>query len=73
MPDMLFILVLALVILGPSRLPGFARQLGRYKAKFREIQRELTSQIEVEMNTIGDKEMGNAANKTASSVTERSP
>ena len=51
MPDMLFILLLALVVLGPGKLPEFARQLGRYRAKFKRMQRELVDQIEAEMST----------------------
>ena len=45
MPDMLFILLLALVVLGPGKLPEFARQLGKYKAKLKHLQRELTDPI----------------------------
>ena len=52
MPDMLFILLLALVILGPAKLPQLARQLGKYKTQFKQIQRELTNQIEAEMRNI---------------------
>ena len=52
MPDMLFILVLALVIFGPAKLPQLARQLGKYKAQFKQMQRALTEQIEAEMRNI---------------------
>jgi sec-independent protein translocase protein TatB len=52
MPDMLFILLLALVIFGPKKLPELARQLGKYRAQFKQMQRELTNQIEAEMNNI---------------------
>ena len=54
MPDMLFILLLALVIFGPGKLPELARQFGRYSAKFKHMKRELTNQIEAEMRLISD-------------------
>jgi len=49
MPDILFILLLVLVILGPKKLPEMARQLGKYMAHFKRLRSELTDQIELEM------------------------
>ena len=34
MPDILFILLLALVIFGPKKLPEIARQIAKYMAQF---------------------------------------
>ena len=53
MPDVLFILLLALVIFGPRKLPELARQLGKYQAQFRRMRRELTAEIEAEIGKIG--------------------
>jgi Sec-independent protein translocase protein TatA len=50
MPDVLFILVLALVIFGPAKLPQLARELGRYRAQFKQMQRALMEQVEAELN-----------------------
>jgi len=71
MLDMLFILLLALVIFGPEKLPQLARQLGRYRAQFKQIQHELMGQIEAEMRTIETaKENRTAAPLTASAAEE---
>jgi TatA/E family protein of Tat protein translocase len=52
MPDMLFILLLALVIFGPKKLPEMARQVGKYLAQFRSMRSEIMSQIEDEMGKL---------------------
>ena len=43
MPELVVILVVALIVLGPKRLPEVARQLGRAMAEFR---RQTTDVIE---------------------------
>jgi Sec-independent protein translocase protein TatA len=52
MPDMLFILLLALVIFGPRKLPEMARQVGKYLAQLRSMKSEIMSQIEDEMRKL---------------------
>jgi sec-independent protein translocase protein TatB len=56
MPDILFILVLALVIFGPKKLPELGRQLGKYHAQFRRMKREWTGLMETEMSKIREAE-----------------
>jgi Tat protein translocase TatB subunit len=50
MPELLVILVVALLVLGPKRLPEVARSLGRGMAEFRrassELRTTLTSALE---------------------------
>jgi sec-independent protein translocase protein TatA len=50
MPELLVILVVALLVLGPKKLPEIARSLGRGMAEFRrastEFQRTLSSSLE---------------------------
>ncbi len=48
MPDILFIVLLALVMFGPKKLPEIARQVGKYLAQFRRMKSELLDQINVE-------------------------
>ncbi len=48
MPDMLFILLLALVIFGPKRLPEIAGQMARQLVRFRQLKSELLHQISAE-------------------------
>ncbi|MGA2687115.1 MAG: twin-arginine translocase TatA/TatE family subunit [Candidatus Korobacteraceae bacterium] len=50
--EMIFILVLALVLVGPRKLPEVARQLGKFLAEFKRASNEFRSQIETEMLNI---------------------
>jgi Sec-independent protein translocase protein TatA len=49
MPDMLFILLLVLVLLGPKKLPQVAAQIGKYLAQFQRMRRELLDQVNAEV------------------------
>src|SRR5688572_2406019 len=48
-PELLFILVLALLIFGPKRLPEVGRTLGRGLSEFRRASNELKRSIETEI------------------------
>ena len=52
MPELIVILVVALVVLGPKRLPEVARSIGKAVAEFRrqstEVMEEFQSQMRVE-------------------------
>jgi sec-independent protein translocase protein TatB len=58
--EMLFIVVLALIIVGPKRLPGIMRELGKYMAEFKRASNEFRRQLEDEMLNI---ELEEAAKK----------
>ncbi|MCP4003002.1 MAG: twin-arginine translocase TatA/TatE family subunit [bacterium] len=45
MPELLMILVVALLVLGPKRLPEIARSLGRGMSEFRRASNELRSTL----------------------------
>ncbi len=49
MPDILFILLLALIIFGPKKLPEVARQAGKLMLQFRQMSSDLKAQLEGEM------------------------
>jgi len=49
MPDILFILLLALVIFGPKKLPEIARQVAKLMAQFRMMSHDLKRTLENEM------------------------
>ncbi len=49
MPDILFIMLLALVIFGPKKLPEIARQIGKWTLQFRRMSNEFRSQLEGEL------------------------
>ncbi len=54
-PELIFILVLALLIFGPKRLPQIGRTLGKGMAEFRkastELQRAINTELEEPSNT----------------------
>ncbi len=49
MPELLVILVVALVIFGPKKLPELARSLGKGFAEFKRASHDLKSSINLEM------------------------
>ena len=57
MPELLVILVVALVVLGPNRLPELAKTLGKAMAEFRrqttDIMDDFQHQMRVEDDTAG--------------------
>jgi len=48
MPELLVILVVALVVLGPKRLPEVARALGKAMAEFRRQTAEVVDEFQVQ-------------------------
>src|SRR5215471_18179837 len=51
-PDLIFISALALVIVGPKKLPEVARQVGKFMAEFKRASNEVKHQLESEMMNI---------------------
>lgn len=49
MPDILFILLLALILLVPKKLPQVLAQAGKYLAQFQRMKREVMEQVNGEM------------------------
>ena len=49
MPEMLIILVIALIIFGPRKLPELGRSLGKSLAEFKKASNELRSTLEEEI------------------------
>ncbi|HLI62624.1 MAG TPA: twin-arginine translocase TatA/TatE family subunit [Terriglobales bacterium] len=60
MPDVLFILLLALVIFGPKKLPEIARQVAKLVAQFRMMRDDLRRQLESELLKIEVEEKAKA-------------
>jgi Sec-independent protein translocase protein TatA len=64
MNDTIFIFLLALVVVGPRRLPELARRLGKLVAEFKRASNELKSQLGAEMENIEREERAkNSATK----------
>jgi len=49
-PELLMVFVVALVVLGPKRLPGLVKQVGRWVGKARTMARQFREQLESEVN-----------------------
>ena len=54
MPELLLILALALIVLGPKKLPELARALGKGMAEFRRATDELKDEFRQMENTVDD-------------------
>lgn len=50
--EIIIILILALIVLGPTRLPDMARRLGRWTAELRSAAREITRGLEAEVSDL---------------------
>ncbi len=56
LPEIIFILVLALLIFGPKRLPEIGRTLGKGIAEFRKASNELKRTINAELSLDADEQ-----------------
>jgi sec-independent protein translocase protein TatA len=48
MPELIIIFVIALIIIGPKKLPDLARALGKGMAEFRKATNEIKANIDIE-------------------------
>ena len=48
MPELIIILVIALIVIGPSKLPDLARALGKGMAEFKKATQEIKESLDVE-------------------------
>ena len=60
--ELVVVCVVALVVLGPTRLPGVVRKIGRWVGKARSMAREFREQLESEVNI---EELGREAKRHA--------
>lgn len=63
MPELLVIMVVALVVLGPKRLPELARQLGKAMSEFRRQSNEIVEDFQTQMRL--EEDAARRAKKTA--------
>ena len=49
MPDIIFIVILALVIFGPKKLPEVVRRVAKFMAQFRMMRDDLRRQVQSEL------------------------
>lgn len=63
--EILVILVVALLVFGPNKMPDMARQAGRAFREFRRVQHHLRSEISGAMSDLDVGAMGNPASTSA--------
>ena len=56
MPELIVILVIALIVIGPSKLPDLARSLGKGMAEFKKATQDIKKSLDVEEDLKGAKE-----------------
>nr|HID58154.1 twin-arginine translocase TatA/TatE family subunit [Desulfobacterales bacterium] len=49
MPEMILILIVALIVIGPQKLPELAKALGRGVAEFRKATREFRESLDIDV------------------------
>jgi Tat protein translocase TatB subunit len=59
--ELMVVAVVAFLVLGPDKLPGVARQMGRYATELRKMVSEVKDEFRMELN---EDEAGPAAPKT---------
>ena len=48
MPELIIILVIALIVIGPSKLPDLAKALGKGMAEFKKASREIKESLDLD-------------------------
>ena len=69
MPELVVILVVALVVLGPKRLPEVARQLGKAMAEFRRQTSDVIEEFQAQAMLEDDAETRKSAPKPSAPAT----
>ncbi len=73
MPELLMILVVALLVLGPKRLPEIARSLGRGMSEFRRASNELRSTLSEPLDEPADSRPEPASASASASASADAP
>jgi sec-independent protein translocase protein TatA len=70
-PELVLILVVALIVLGPQRLPEVARMLGRAYAQLRRVSEEFQNTIRQDLAALERQEDANRNKAVAQEIRER--
>src|SRR5260370_13813443 len=73
MPEMLIILVIALIIFGPRKLPELGRSLGKSLAEFKKASNELRNTLEEEIRIEEQRDKAQPSSTTASTTPPTPP
>jgi len=66
--EIILILGIALLVLGPEKLPKLANQVGRWAGRARAMARQLRAQLDEEVEVISKDDFGPTVRKPASKV-----
>ncbi len=61
--EIILILGIALLVLGPEKLPKLANQIGRWAGRARAMARQLRQQLDEEVTVIGKEDFGPAVKR----------
>jgi TatA/E family protein of Tat protein translocase len=70
-PDTIVLFVLALLLFGPKKLPGIARQVGKALNEFKRASNEFKAQIESEINQLDIQEQQKEREKEQQSLVQK--
>ena len=73
LPELIFIAILALIVLGPERLPGVLRQMAQYFRQIRALTQEVTSQFSEELKAFDDINPAKIMNEVTQPVKDLQP
>jgi sec-independent protein translocase protein TatB len=73
MPEMILILAIALIVIGPKKLPEVAKSLGRALGEFKKATMDLKESMEVDRELKAVKKPLNVLNDTIKETTEVMP
>jgi sec-independent protein translocase protein TatA len=65
MPELIIILAIALIVIGPQKLPELARSVGKGFAELKRATNDLQQNIEAETRAMEEKERREKANQAA--------
>ena len=65
MPEMIIILVIALIVIGPHKLPELAKSLGKGLAEFKKASEDFQKNIQEEARKVDEKEKEAAPQQVA--------
>ena len=71
--EIILILGIALLVLGPEKLPKLANQVGRWAGRARAMARQLRQQLDEEVEIIGKDDFGPAMQRTRATPAAGTP
>ena len=73
MPEMILILAIALIVIGPKKLPDLAKSLGRAMNEFKKATREIKESMDIDGDLKDVKQSFDALNKDVKEAVDINP